>query len=122
MKPKHSIFHPLLWSAMIFVIGGLITTGILTNTTLRSIEKNIPSTLLTELNDLSSALENLTEVVAAAQIAQAQPNTDNLKMLRGKVATVYNDTVKLRETYVFDNLIQALNTPVADHFQSCCAL
>jgi len=107
MKLKHSIFHTLLWSAMIFVIGGVITTGILTNITLRSIEKNIPNTLLTELNDLSIALENLAELVATAQIAQTRPNPDNLRTLREKVAAVYSDTVKLRESYVFDNLIQA---------------
>ena len=63
--PKGRQFsHNLLWIFMAVVIGGVITIDVLTNTTLRSIEKRLPNTLLSELNDLSSVLEVLVAVVA----------------------------------------------------------
>ncbi len=107
MKPQPYISHRLLWSAMVFIIAGVLAASVFTNTTLRSIEKNIPSTLLTELNDLSSALENLGEVVTAAHIARSRLNADNFQTLRGKVDAAYDDIVALRESYVFDNLVRA---------------
>ncbi|MBN2123475.1 MAG: response regulator [Deltaproteobacteria bacterium] len=92
---------------MIVVICGVIATITLTNITLRSIEKNLPRTLLTELNDLSFILENLSELVNAAGKAEAHPGTNNLNLLRAKTEALYNDIVKLRESYVFDNLVNA---------------
>ncbi len=92
---------------MTMVICGLLVSGIFTNITLRSIEKNLPSALLTELNDLSLVLENLSEVVSAADNAKTNPHPDNYKLLRSRVATVADDTVRMRESYVFDNLLEA---------------
>ena len=107
MKQSRSFFQILLWSAMVLVIVAVITAGILTNTTLRSVEKHLPSTLLTELHDLALVLEDLAAVVSAAKITKADPNPKSFTQLRNKVKTVYNGIVKLRNTYVFDNLIHA---------------
>jgi len=107
MKQSRSFFQILLWSAMVLVIVAVITAGILTNTTLRSVEKHLPSTLLTELHDLAVTLEDLAEVVSAAEITKADPNPENFTQLRNKVRSVYNGIVTLRNTYVFDNLIHA---------------
>ncbi|MCJ7540531.1 MAG: PAS domain S-box protein [Desulfobacterales bacterium] len=107
MKQSRSFFQILLWSAMVLVIFAVIATGILTNTTLRSVEKHLPSTLLTELHDLAIVLEDLAEIVSAAEITKVVPIPDNFTQLRNKVRTVYNGIVKLRNTYVFDNLIHA---------------
>ena len=46
-------------------------------------------------------------MVSAAQTVKEKPSTENLDRLRAKVATAYKDVVNLRESYVFDNLIQA---------------
>jgi PAS domain S-box-containing protein len=92
---------------MVLVIVAVITAGILTNTTLRSVEKHLPSTLVTELHDLSLVLEDLAAVVSAAEITKANPNPKNFTQLRNKVKIVYNGIVTLRNTYVFDNLIHA---------------
>lgn len=89
------------------VICSMIATGILTNITLRSIEKNLPTTLIAELHDLSFVLENLAEVVSATEKAKLQPTINNFSFLRDKVDTVFKDTLNLRETYVFDNLVKA---------------
>jgi len=107
MKKNRPFSQQLLWFSMIVLICGVIAAGILTNIILRSIEKNLPSTLLTELNDLSFVLENLAEVVNAAENAKTRPNAKNFSLLRAKVETVYTDIVELRESYVFDNLVQA---------------
>ena len=107
MKQSRSFFQILLWSAMVLVIVAVITAGILTNTTLRSVEKHLPSTLVTELHDLSLVLEDLAAVVSAAEITKANPNPKNFTQLRNKVKIVYNGIVTLRNTYVFDNLIHA---------------
>ncbi|MFC1812506.1 PAS domain S-box protein [Thermodesulfobacteriota bacterium] len=107
MKQSRPFSQILLWTAMGVVIVAVIATGILTNTTLRSIEKNLPNTLLRELHDLTLVLQDLAEVVYAAEQTKVTPNSENFKRLRNKVTTVYDGVVKLRNTYVFDNLIQA---------------
>jgi PAS domain S-box-containing protein len=107
MKNGRPIYQNLLWFSMTVVIGGMITIGILTNITLRSIEKNLPITLLSELNDLSFVLEDLAEVVAAADQARAQPSTRHLNLLKTKVDAVYKEIIGLRESYVFDNMVKA---------------
>jgi PAS domain S-box-containing protein len=107
MKQSRPFSQILLWTAMGVVIVAVIVTGILTNTTLRSIEKNLPNTLLRELHDLTLVLQDLAEVVYAAERVKVTPTSENFKRLRNKVKTVYDGVVKLRNTYVFKNLIQA---------------
>lgn len=107
MLNERPSYQNLLWVFMAVIIGGMITIGILTNITLRSIEKNLPNTLLSELNDLSFVLENLAEVVAAADRARNHPDAKSLSMLKSKVEAVFQEVVGLRESYVFDNLVKA---------------
>jgi PAS domain S-box-containing protein len=107
MKNGRPFSQNLLWFSMTVVIGGMITIGILTNITLRSIEKNLPNTLLSELNDLSFVLEGLAVVVAAADQARTQPSTKHLNLLKTKVDAVYKEIIDLRESYVFDNMVKA---------------
>ena len=107
MKRSLSILQKLLWFFMIIITIGLISTGIATNITIRSIEKKLPGTLLAELNDLSLVLENLSDVVSAAQRAKDIPEPQNINMLRLRIDTVYKDIIRVRESYVLDNMIQA---------------
>jgi len=107
MKNNRHVSQIMLWFFMAVVICSMITIGIMTNLTLRSIEQNLPSTLLTELNDLSFILENLEETENAAEKARARLDTQNLNLLKAKVDTVYADIVRLRESYVYDNLVKA---------------
>ena len=107
MKTEHSFSQTLLWIAMVIVIVAVIASGMLTNITLRSIEKHLPNTLLTELHDLTLVLEDLSEVVSAAELTKIAPTSDNFSRLHDTVQTVYDGVVKLRHTYVFDNLIRA---------------
>jgi PAS domain S-box-containing protein len=107
MKKNRQFSQILLWFFMAVVICGMITVGIITNLTLRSIEKNLPGTLLTELNDLSFVLENLAGVVNAVEKSTIQTSSENLNLLKAKIHTVYEDIVRLRESYVYDNLVKA---------------
>ncbi len=107
MKKNLPVFQLLSWLLMVVVIVGVIATGIITNITLRSVEKKLPGILLKELNDLSLVLENLSDVVHTASIAKNVPSSDNIKLLQKKIEPVYEDIVKLRDSYVFDNIVQA---------------
>ncbi len=107
MKPSRHFSQILQWSVVAVVVAVVIATGFLTNITLRSIEKNLPITLLTELEALDLLLEDLAEVVSAAEATKRVPSPENYIQLRLKVKIVFDGVVKLRETYVFDNLIQA---------------
>ena len=107
MKKKLSPFQLLSWLLMVVVIIGFIATGIITNITLRSVENKLPGILLKELNDLSIVLENLSEVVHTANLAKNTPSTNNINLLQKKIELVYEDIVKLRKSYVFDNIVQA---------------
>ncbi len=107
MKSSRHFSQTLQWSVIAVVIAAVITTGILTNITLRSIEKNLPNTLLTELEALELLIEDLANVVSAAEATRMTPNPENYIQLRNKVKIVFDDVVKLRDTYVFDNLVQA---------------
>ncbi len=84
MKKNLPVFQLLSWLLMVVVIVGVIATGIITNITLRSVEKKLPGILLKELNDLSLVLENLSDVVHTASIAKNVPSSDNIKLLQKK--------------------------------------
>lgn len=96
-----------LWGCMVVVIIAVVSVVVYTNTTLSSIEKNLPNTLLTELNSLSIVLENMSGVVSSARIANSNPGPINQARLREDVEVVYGSIVDLRNTYVINNLVNA---------------
>lgn len=97
----------LLWTAMIIIIIAVLTTILLTNLTLRTIEENLPNKLISELFDLDLILENLSEVVTTVKMARLRPTEENLTLAREKVESVYQRIAEIRDSYVFDNLINA---------------
>ena len=107
MKALRQTPRSLLWTSMIVIIMAVLTTILLTNLTLRTIEENLPNKLISELFDLDLILENLAEVVTAVKMAQLRPTEDNLTLTREKVESVYHRIAEIRDSYVFDNLINA---------------
>ncbi|MBM9536485.1 hybrid sensor histidine kinase/response regulator [Desulfobulbus alkaliphilus] len=85
----------------------VIGTGWHTNTTLRSVEKNLPFLVLNELHDLTLIFEELSEATFAAELTRSMPSNLNLERLRRKVDTVHDSLIELRQSYVFDNMVQA---------------
>ena len=92
---------------MIVVVVAVLTTLLLTNLTLRTIEENLPNKLIKELFDLDLMLEDLADVVTAVQVMQLRPTAENLIRAQEKVETVYRRIAAIRDSYVFDNLVNA---------------
>ncbi len=107
MKRPRLSTEPFLWLAVTAVFFALIAAGIFTNVTLRSVEKNLPSTLFEQVHHLSSITENLADALSAAELTRAAPSPDHFARLRDRVAAVQSSVIELRKTYVFDNLIQS---------------
>ena len=92
---------------MILVVVMVSITIAWTNITLRSVEKDVPDNLLQEINDLSITLGNLSAAVRAAEVARVSPSERHIENLRRQIKIVYASVLSLRESYVFDNMIQA---------------
>lgn len=107
MKQPLSFVKASLWAAAATCLIALFATGVMTNITLRSIEKNLPNTLLAQLQDLTHILENLSEAVHAAQIAKAAPGAENSARLMERVTAVHEKVNQMRNSYLFDNLVHA---------------
>ena len=65
--------------------------------------------LLTELNDLANVLEELAAAAALAEIAREMPTEANFARLQAAINHLDAGIISLRDTYVFDNMIQASN-------------
>lgn len=107
MKNSWSFSQILLFCSIAIVITAVIVTLIVTNTTLRSVEQNLPNTLIKELISLDQVLELLSEVVTASDRTASDPSPENLKALTRNVNAAFEGINSLRRSYVFDNLIQA---------------
>ena len=107
MNKRRQFVRWILWFFMAVLICGMAAFGVMTNLTLRSIEKNLPITLLVELNGLSFVLEDLAEVVTIAEKFSLSVNARNLKLLQAKVHITHGDIVRVRESYVYDNMVKA---------------
>jgi two-component system, cell cycle sensor histidine kinase and response regulator CckA len=101
MKPSRRFSQLLQWSAIAVVVAAVIATGILTNTTLRPVEKNLPITLITEIEALDLLIQDLAEVDSVAEATRSAPGTDNAHQLRHKIKIVFDGVAKLRNTYAF---------------------
>jgi PAS domain S-box-containing protein len=107
MRQSPSLINRLLSYTMAIVLVSVIVVGIFTNLTLRSIEKNMPNELLQQLRDLSDILGKVAQAALKSEEAKNDPSAQNLERLRAQVAEVQHSILGLRNTYVFDNLIQA---------------
>jgi two-component system, cell cycle sensor histidine kinase and response regulator CckA len=107
MRQPASLNNTLLYCTMGIVLASVIAVGVFTNLTLRSVEKNLPNSLLQQYRDLSDILQMVAEADFQSELALKEMNESNLEGLRAKVAQVSNAITTMRDTYVFDNLIQA---------------
>lgn len=107
MKRSAPPLNILSWIGMMLVVAVVATTVVWTNITLRSLGKDVPDNLLQEINDLSVTLETLSDAVRLAEVARVSPSDRHLEALRRQIRIVYASVLNLRESYVFDNMIQA---------------
>ena len=95
------------WITVIAVLSIVIFTGLFTNSTLRAVEQTLPNTLLEQLQQLTLIVEQVSEAVNLAERAKAQTSDQTVRLLKEQIEETYQDIVSLRESFVFDNLIQA---------------
>jgi two-component system, cell cycle sensor histidine kinase and response regulator CckA len=107
MRQPASFNSTLLYCTMGIVLASVIAVGVFTNLTLRSVEKSLPNALLQQYRDLSDILQMVAEADFQSELALKEMNESSLEGLRAKVAQVRNAVTAMRDTYVFDNLIQA---------------
>jgi len=95
------------WITVIIVLIMVLSAGFYTRMTLRSVERILPTILLDQLQALSRVSEELSEVIIQSALIQKDPAPETVAGLVHQVDEVYTSLVALRNTYVFDNLLQA---------------
>lgn len=107
MKRAWPFSQILLFCSIAVATAAVVFTIFITNTTLRSIEKNLPGTLFHELASLDLVLEQISELVIAAEVAAASTTPRNVDHLKKELHLATESINAMRQTFVFDNLIQA---------------
>ena len=95
------------WIAMIAVLAMVLSAGLYTRMTLKSVERILPTILLDQLQALSRVSEGLSGVIIQSALVRNDPSEEAVADLARQVDEVYASLVALRQTYVFDNLVQA---------------
>lgn len=106
-SPKPLSGSIILWATIVGVFVVVLAVGLYTNLTLRSVEKMLPNELLSQLYNLTAVVESMAAAVHAAERAQSDPDAVNIMRLEQLVEEVFTKIVQLRDTYLFDNLVQA---------------
>ncbi|HDQ41125.1 MAG TPA: response regulator [Desulfonatronum sp.] len=107
MTPARPRVEPMLWIIAVAVLAMVLGSGIHTNVTLRSVEQTLPTTLLAQLEDLTRIMEHMSELVNSSDPNRGSPTPDSIDLLLKDIEVLFTKLVNLRNTYVFDNLIQA---------------
>lgn len=95
------------WIIIIAVLLMVLSAGLYTRMTLQSVERILPTILLDQLQALSLVSEELSGVITQSALIQKNPTVETVAELVVQVEAVYASLVALRNTYVFDNLVQA---------------
>jgi signal transduction histidine kinase/CheY-like chemotaxis protein len=95
------------WIAIIAVLAMVLSAGLYTRMTLKSVERILPTILLDQLQALSRVSEGLSGVIIQSALVRNDPSEEAVADLARQVDEVYASLVALRQTYVFDNLVQA---------------
>lgn len=107
MKKTWPVSQILLFFSIFIAITAVVVTIFITNTTLRSVKQNLPDTLIRELVSLDIVLDHISEVVSQSEITASNPSPEKFYRLTQKIDAASESITSLRQTYVFDNLIQA---------------
>jgi signal transduction histidine kinase/ActR/RegA family two-component response regulator len=107
MRLAHRSAGTIGWIAIITVLAMVLAAGLYTRMTLTSVERILPTILLDQLQALSRVSEGLSEVIVQSALVQKEPSEKAVAELARQVDDVYDSLVALRQTYVFDNLVQA---------------
>lgn len=104
---RRNLSNGIILGSIVVVFIVVILVIVYTNKTLRSIEKNLPTTLFSEVISLSSAQEDISRVVASARLATISSDRHHIDELRWNILIAYNRIAELRDTYVANNMVNA---------------
>ncbi|MDK9707158.1 MAG: ATP-binding protein [Desulforhopalus sp.] len=107
LPSRRNLSNGIILGSIAVVFIAVILVIVYTNKTLHSIEKNLPTTLFSEVISLSSAQEEIARVVASARLAAISRDPHHIDELRWNILVAYNMTAELRDTYVANNMVNA---------------
>jgi PAS domain S-box-containing protein len=107
VKPARRGTESTRRALVIALLAMILTTGIYINLILRSLERTLPTTLLGQLDYLNVVTQGLSDLTTASALATHQPTPEAVAELIGMTDVVYAELVSMRETFVFDNEVQA---------------
>ena len=107
MKPARHGAESMRKALVVALLAMILTTGIYINLILRSLERTLPITLLSQLEYLNVVTQGLGDLTTASALAIHQPTPEAVAELIGMTDVVYAELVSMRETFVFDNEVQA---------------
>ncbi len=95
------------WIIVAALVAMILSAGVFINLTLRSLERNLPTTLLGQLEYLNRVTDGLSHLTTTAAVIAHRPEPAALSRMVEDVDGVFADLVEMRNSYVFDNLVQA---------------
>jgi PAS domain S-box-containing protein len=95
------------WIIVAVLVAMILSAGVFINLTLRSLERNLPTTLLGQLEYLSLVTDGLGRLATTATFIAHNPDPATLARLVEDVDGVFAELVEMRNSYVFDNMVQA---------------
>ncbi|MDP3431228.1 MAG: hypothetical protein Q8R89_12975, partial [Desulfomicrobium sp.] len=95
------------WIIVAALVAMILSAGVFINLTLRSLERNLPTTLLGQLEYLNRVTDGLSHLTTTAAVIAHTPEPAALSRMVKDVDEVFAELVEMRNTYVFDNLVQA---------------
>ena len=108
---RHYILQKLVLSyetlVILTVISGAIAIGLFVHNTTAQIRKELPTEVLEQQQDISYMVQDLSDLVRAAEIANLTPSSDHTSRLLVKLDQTLAKLQAVRQTYNFDNLIGA---------------
>ncbi|MCF8090529.1 MAG: response regulator [Desulfotignum sp.] len=107
MKPSPQTTAKVNWIFIALLLTLVLSAGIYTRLTLKTVERTLPTVLLDQLQSLSRITQGLSDVTAFMALIQKDPDPKSIISLVNQIDEVFMDLIELRDTYVFDNLVYA---------------
>lgn len=95
------------WVVVLALLSLFLFVMVFTNRTLRTLEQNLPSILLEQLQMLTVLVEAVADFSVMIEQTLPNPNSQLVATLNEKAEQIHEMVIQLRESFVYDNLVQA---------------
>lgn len=111
MIRRFSRFFPYVAPVLIAgVLVAVIGIGVFTNRALRSIEEQLPATVLAQEHDIALVVQDLADLIRAVEGARLTSNPRRFTEIFGRLDAAIDRLQRIRGSYNFDNLVNASST------------